>query len=342
MADVLFQYPGGKSGQYERIRSIMPRHKCFVEAFGGSGAVTLNKPDSEVNVYNDLDSDITHFFTVYREEPDRLIEWVEKVPYSFEHFEDFTEIYYKGEFEDSPITESLAEPDEITDSHIRRAGVFFALRYFQWGAKYSGKAGFGRSKVQNGASTWTNARERLDNFKGCWDHVTVENCSYDELKGPYDSEDTLWYFDPPYVGTEQYYVESGFEHEPFVEWLVDLEGYWIISYDELPECLQEVVDERDDIYTSVEESTNFIDSGLKGEGKDTIETIVTNYDPSGIKKFINTTQTGISDSEWGDENVNTPTPQQTDTDGENLSEGDDEDGFLSEYDLDVEEGFLNE
>jgi DNA adenine methylase len=341
MADTLFQYPGGKSGQYDRIKAIMPDHICFVEAFGGSGAVTLNKPDSEVNVYNDLDSDITHFFTVYREAPERLIEWVEKVPYSYEHFEDFTEIYYKGEFNDPPLRTNLAEPEEITDSHIRRAGVFFCLRYFQWGAKYSGKAGFGRSKVQNGATTFSNARERLDNMIGCWDSVTIENLPYDELEGPYDSEDTLWYFDPPYVGTEQYYVESGFEHEPFTEWLMDLEGYWIVSYDELPECLQEQVDKHDHLHTSVEESTNFIDSGLKGEGKDTIETIVTNYDPSEVTKFVSSNQTGIKDSSWGAETVNTPANVSNGEEAKHEPDSNENDEFLSEYSVDVEEGFLD-
>lgn len=323
----------------------MPEHKCFVEAFGGSGAVTLNKPSSDVDVYNDLDSDITHFFTIYREAPDRLIEWLKRVPYSYETWESFVQTFYGEEgkdFEDPPINTDVVNPEKITESHIRRAGVFFSLRYMQWGSKYHGRAGFGRSKVQNGADTFKHAKERLKEFRGCWDHVTVENISYEELESFYDSEDTLWYFDPPYVGTEQYYVEDGFEHEPFVDWLIELDGYWIVSYDTLPEELQDLVDGDNGLYVSVEESTNFIDSGYKGEGKETIETIVTNYDPSNTRRFIEGNQTGISDSSWGGEKVNTPAPQQEPEDEEKVSSNEESNGFLDGVAIDVEEGFLSE
>lgn len=295
MADTLFQYPGGKSGQYDRIRSIMPDHECFVEGFGGSGTITLNKEPSEVSVYNDLDSELVNFFTVYREAGERLCDWLDRVPYSYETYEDFVDAFYGPAGEDpdgrlpgEPVTDHLPESGEITDDQVKRAGVFFTLRYMQFGAKYQGRSGFGRSKVQNGAQTFTNAKERLRDFIGCWDHVTIENVSYEKLIDTYDGEDTLYYFDPPYIGTEGYYRESDFDHQNFCKELERIEGYWIVSYDEIPEELEQY-------HVTREKSTNFIDSGMKGEGKDTVETLVMNFDPSEETKFVTAEQTGLSD-----------------------------------------------
>jgi DNA adenine methylase len=323
MAETLFQWPGGKSGQYKRILKMMPHHECFVEAFGGSGVVTLNKPNAEVTVYNDLDKDLVHFFIVYREAEERLSEWLEKVKYHNLTYHDFAEAFYgwddpesKHEAPAEPITDNLATPEDIEHGHIVRAGVFFTLRYMQFGAKYHGKSGFGRSKVQNGAVTFHNAKERLREFSGCWDHVTMECCSYEELAGPYDGPDTFWYFDPPYIGTEDYYRESDLDHQDFVEFLTELEGMWIVSYDTIPEELEQY-------HVTREESTNFIDSGMKGEGKDTVETIICNYDPEDIQGWTGSGQTGLGPGEWGTTEISTASI----TTNENGDDNDDE--FLS-------------
>ena len=302
MPETLFQYPGGKSGQFKRIQSMMPDHKCFVEGFGGSGTITLNKDPAGVDVYNDLDSELVHFFIVYREAPERLCEWLERVPYSYSTYEDFVDAFYgeageerNGELPGNVLTNNLTTSDDIAQNHIKRAGVFFTLRYMQFGAKYQGRSGFGRSKVQNGAETFTNAKERLADFAGCWDHVTVENVSYEKLIDTYDGDDTLFYFDPPYIGTEGYYRESDFSHQKFCKDLERIEGYWMVSYDEIPELLSKY-------HISVEESTNFIDSGMKGEGKDTIETIVTNYEPDSVRKFTSAGQAGLADASFAQDN----------------------------------------
>lgn len=298
MADTLFQYPGGKSGQFNRILSMMPHHECFVEGFGGSGVITLNKEAAEVDVYNDLDSELVHFFIVFREAHDRLIDWLEKVPYSYETYEDFVDAFYgkarenpNGKLPAEPLTDNLVSGDSISRNHVKRAGIFFTLRYMQFGAKYQGRSGFGRSKVQNGAETFNNAKERLDEFAGAWDHVTIENVSYEKLIDTYDSEDTFFYFDPPYIDTEDYYRESAFNHQKFCKDLERIDGYWMVSYDQIPKQLE-------DYHITVEESTNFIDSGMKGEGKDTIETIVTNYDPDDVRKFTSSGQLGFQDASF--------------------------------------------
>lgn len=296
MADVLFQFPGGKSGQFTRIQSIMPDHECWVEGFGGSGAMTLNKEPAVVDVYNDLDSEIVNFFIVYREAPERLVSYLDKIPYSYSAYEDFVDAFYGEANEErqenrlpgKPLTDNLIGPDDIAPKHVKRAAIFFTLRYTQFGAKYQGRSGFGRSKVQNGAETFANATERLDEFIGCWDHVTIENVSYEKLIDAYDGSDTLFYFDPPYVGTEGYYRKSDFSHKQFCQDVQNIDGYFIISYDKVPKMLE-------DFYITREESTNFIDSGVKGEGKETHESLIMNFNPTEVQNFTTSGQVGIHD-----------------------------------------------
>ena len=303
MAVTLIQFPGGKSGQFKRIQSLMPDHECFVEGFGGSGVVTLNKEPAEVDVYNDLDEELVHFFIVFREATDRLCNWLDDVPYSCSQYEDFVNEFY-GKANEAPpednlpgqtLTDNLVTGDDISYNNVRRAGIFFFLRYSQFGAKYHGRAGFGRSKVQNGAQTYANARERLRDFSGSWDHVTIECGSYEELIEVYDGEKTLYYFDPPYLGTEGYYRKSDFSHETFIEHLKEIDGYVIVSYDDLPEELERMVAEEDRWNKTVEESTNFIDSGIRGSGTDTIETVVTNFDPRDEAGYHSQNQSSLHD-----------------------------------------------
>lgn len=51
----------------------------------------------------------------------------------------------------------------------------------------------------------------------------------------YDSEDTVFYCDPPYVGYEGYYLVNTIDHGAFVDGLAELEGDWICSYEDLPD-----------------------------------------------------------------------------------------------------------
>ena len=64
-----FPYIGGKTRLADWIQSHLPAHNTYVEPFGGSAAVLLNKPRSKVEIFNDKDGDVVNFFEVAREHP---------------------------------------------------------------------------------------------------------------------------------------------------------------------------------------------------------------------------------------------------------------------------------
>jgi len=64
MPDTVFPYPGGKSQLASWILDWVTEQTCFVEVFGGAAGILVNKdPDmSSVEVYNNRDGDLVHFF----------------------------------------------------------------------------------------------------------------------------------------------------------------------------------------------------------------------------------------------------------------------------------------
>jgi DNA adenine methylase len=85
-------YFGGKSYYAPWILDAMKRYefKVYVEPFGGSGAVLFAKEPSQIEVYNDLYSDLVNFYKVLRNprQYKLFVRAIECTPYSREDFYD--------------------------------------------------------------------------------------------------------------------------------------------------------------------------------------------------------------------------------------------------------------
>lgn len=57
-----FPYVGGKTRLVEWIISQFPDYRCYITPFGGGAGVLLNKDLSPVEMDNDVDRDVVHFF----------------------------------------------------------------------------------------------------------------------------------------------------------------------------------------------------------------------------------------------------------------------------------------
>ncbi|WP_423745113.1 DNA adenine methylase (plasmid) [Haladaptatus sp. SPP-AMP-3] len=186
MVEAVFPYPGGKSRLATWILDYVPEHTCFVEVFGGAAGVLVNKDPnvSTVEVYNDRDGDLVHFFEVLRDRADELVEWLETVPYSRAVHSKWADAFYGG----------YRPGDEIV-----RAGQFFYLRYSRWGGAYDSSSGFGTSKVSSRAKSYANKIERLEKFGARFDDVVLENLDWQEVfekyGGSYSSLIVFYRFD---------------------------------------------------------------------------------------------------------------------------------------------------
>ena len=58
---------GGKGGFVQNILPLVPKHKIYVEVFGGGASLLFAKTPAPVEVYNDVDSGLVGFFRVLRD-----------------------------------------------------------------------------------------------------------------------------------------------------------------------------------------------------------------------------------------------------------------------------------
>ena len=218
-----FPYPGGKTLLTDWITDHLPDHTVYVEPFGGSAAVLLNKPRSHIEVYNDVDGDIVQFFEVTRELPDELAEWCRRTPFSEELYNEWVREYYDGERPDDPV---------------ERAGRWLFLRFTQFGGKYDHTAGFKRDqprKKRGASNLWASVDDRISEIATRFQGVSIQHADYQSVIEKYDGDDTVFYLDPPYLGKEHTYRVGEFSHTDLADILTGIDGYAMVSYTDEPE-----------------------------------------------------------------------------------------------------------
>jgi len=214
---------GGKGNMVRKLLPLLPPHRIYVEVFGGGAALLFAKEPSPVEVYNDIDSDLVNFFRVLRD-PEKFQEFYRKVcltPYSREEYKFFRETF-----------------DETHDP-VERAYRFFVIA--RW--SFSGDFGIGWSYTVNASwrgmagscSKWLSAIERLPEFHERIMRVQIEHADFRQVIRTYDTPDTLFYCDPPYIPEARrskkiYRHEMSVkDHEDLVDLLLGIQGKAILS-----------------------------------------------------------------------------------------------------------------
>lgn len=197
------RYHGSKWLLSQWIIAHFPAHEVYVEPFGGSAAVLLNKARSWLEVYNDMSADLVNFFWVLREQPEALIHRIEFTPYAIDE--------WRVALEDDP------DP-------LERARRFYIRSYMSLaGATAQWRTGWRRQKMltrQNGLKRMTPASilfkrtEHLYQVAERMRGVQIEHSNAAEVIERYDSVDTLFYLDPPYVAeTRGRWQKTAYEYE---------------------------------------------------------------------------------------------------------------------------------
>jgi DNA adenine methylase len=288
-----FPYPGGKTSYVGEIVRQFPEHRRYIEPFGGSAAVLLNKPLSYIEVFNDLNSDIVHFFEVLRNRKDELQEWLRQTPFSRELHERWGSAWFQGE-----------RPDDA----LERAGRWYYLRYTQYGGKINVFSGFKTSIKRNEARSFRGATEHLDEVVARLHNVIIENQDYREVVDRYDRPDSLFYFDPPYVGTrDNFYGTGEFDHQQLVDVVSDIEGYCVCSYGDLPDAFQPLIENRREggggsQWTLRQFTAHYSLSTEEGEERDEAdEHLLLNFDPRDEPEFTDASQTTLEEAFAGED-----------------------------------------
>lgn len=178
------RYHGGKWALAPWIISHFPAHRVYVEPFGGAASVLLRKPPAAVEVYNDLDEDVVAVFKILRD-PDLA----EKLRRAI-HLTPWSRVEFFEAFED---TDDLLE-------RARRTIIRTFMSHSS-NSRIAHRVGF-RSKngrrYNNAVMDWETWPAAVPAFVERLKAVVVECRPAKEVILQHDSEETLFYIDPPY------------------------------------------------------------------------------------------------------------------------------------------------
>lgn len=211
--DSFIGWVGGKKLLRKEICSRFPVGiEKYVEVFGGAAWVLFFKrKHAEMEVYNDINSNLVNLFKCVKYHPNAIKEELEYVLNSRETYNNFKEMY---------------KNPALTD--IQRAAMYLymiKISYSNTVTSFGAKA-----RDITDSEYLREIRERLKK-------VVIENKGFDHLITQYDRAGTLFYCDPPYYGAEKYYdaCDTAFDeaqHIKLNEVLRHIKGKCIVSYND--------------------------------------------------------------------------------------------------------------
>jgi DNA adenine methylase len=188
-----------------KIIGLFPPHRVYVEPFGGGAAVLLNKPPSPVEVYNDINKHIVNFFRVLRdpEKFELLYRRLSLTPHSREEHRYACERY----------------ADEALDE-VERAALFWTATHQSLNGitcgSWSRTTWQSRRGMALRTSAWLGVIEGLPAVAERLLRVTIECSDFQKVIEAFDTPETLFYLDPPYL-PEARVAKDTYEHEMSVE-----------------------------------------------------------------------------------------------------------------------------
>ena len=218
-------YYGGKQQMLRHILPKIPDHHTYVEPFFGGGAVFWGKNPSKAEVVNDISNRLITFYKVLKYDLDELQRLIDETFHSRAQHRETDAEYEAGE-------------EEISDV-LRMAWAVWVQTNMSFSSVIGG--GFGYDRYGKCALKLFNKKKLLtDAYQERLRFVTVE--SYDVLKviKAYDTPDTFFYLDPPYVSSDQG-MYKGYTAEDFARLLdacANMKGKFLLSSYPEPQLLE--------------------------------------------------------------------------------------------------------
>ncbi len=185
---IAFGWYGGKFSHLDWLLPLLPATPYYCEPFAGSGAVLLNREPSSVETYNDLDGEVVTFFRVLRDSGDELTKAIALTPFSREEFALACR-----------LDPELPSVERARRFYVRARQVRTGLAQTASLGRWANCRDTSRAGMSGVVSRWFGAIEALPQIAARLLRVQIENRPAIELIRLYDSKDTLFYLDPPYV-----------------------------------------------------------------------------------------------------------------------------------------------
>jgi DNA adenine methylase len=221
MVDSPVKRVGGKSKMRKVIIDLLPADaECFVEVFAGAAWVLFGKESHAVEVLNDADGHLVNLWRVMKWRKAELLEGVHQYLYSREMFMELRQWEPEGKCE------------------MERAVWYYLLIQMAFGADLSDtqKPGFGFRNKSRGDLFLIKSLYQFDEASKRLRGVFIENSDFSKVIKRYDQPRTIFFCDPPYLGTCGYAEAFGMEqHIALRDKLKAIEGRFLLTINDTPE-----------------------------------------------------------------------------------------------------------
>ncbi len=212
-------YLGGKSLLASKIIPKIPEHACYCEVFAGAAWMLFKKEESQVEIINDINTDLVTLYRVVKHHLDEFVRYLKWILVARDEFARF----------------KMEEPESLTD--IQRAVRFYYLLRSGYGGKVKNPT-ININTTRRSGFNLLRLEEELSEVHLRLSRVYIENKPYQKLIERYDKPHTFFYLDPPYHGYEDYYGDGIFSRDDFMvlrAMLASIQGKFIMSINNTPE-----------------------------------------------------------------------------------------------------------
>lgn len=210
-------YYGGKQKMAAGIVSMLPAHKIYCEPYFGGGAVFFQKQPSFLEVINDKNDNLINFYIQTQTNFQQLKNYIDLSLYSERMHRHAKDLYYGIE----------------TGTDIEKAwAVWYAFNFSFVGSVYGGWKWSNGGSGSHDARNFT-AKQKSFNMalKNRMQHVQISCRDALRVIEDRDTQETVFYLDPPYPGCYQQHY-TGFTHQNLYEllqFLTRIKGKFILS-----------------------------------------------------------------------------------------------------------------
>ena len=186
---IAFGWYGGKFSHLDFLTPLIPRDAShFCDVFGGSAAVLMNVGPYPVETYNDIDLELVNFFETLRNQGSKLIKAIGLTPFS------------RGELARAcEPTTGLTRLERARRFYIRARQTRTGLAQTSSKGRWAHCVLTSRAGMAGAVSRWLGSVDKLPEIAQRLQRVQIENSPAIDVIQRYDTPETVFYLDPPYV-----------------------------------------------------------------------------------------------------------------------------------------------
>lgn len=208
-------YYGGKQNLLDEILPLIPKHECYCEPFFGGGAVFFAKKPAKVEVINDFDDDLIVFYRQIKNNFNALNDKIQDTLHSRKAKIEAVEIL-KDKFNQTKLNRAWALWVIINQGFAKTKGLNYNWIF---------------SATANQAITIDTKKKQFHMYKKRLEKTSIECWDILKVIKNWDSPNTFFYCDPPYVSSNcgkyiQYTEKQFFE---FLDKISQIKGKFLLS-----------------------------------------------------------------------------------------------------------------